>query len=131
MKGFFFDQKLKFTFAKGLIEFTQNRHHTSLVDFFFKTGQSSRMNLSAKDKKNLRGHAQTLRASMTIGKSGITQGVLETIDIGLKKNELIKIRFSNNETTIEEQCAAIVGHTGAVMIGIVGKTAALYKACAK
>ena len=88
------------------------------------------MNLSSKDKKELRGHAQTLSASIIIGKSGITKGVLETIDVALKKNELIKIRFTSNETPIAEQCAPILEHTGAVIVGTVGKTVSIYKPAA-
>jgi RNA-binding protein len=89
------------------------------------------MNLSSKDKKELRGHAQTLRASIIIGKSGITKGVLETIEIALKKSELIKIRFTINEIPLEEQCAPILEHTSAVIISTVGKTVSIYKPAAE
>ena len=97
------------------------------IDFLDKNSHSARMHLSSKDKKELRGQAQTLSACMTIGKSGITPGVIETIDIALKKNELIKIRFANSETSVEEQCASILEHTGAELVGVIGNTASMYR----
>ena len=68
---------------------------------------------------------QGLKATIQIGKSGLTKGVLEEINLQLKKKKIIKIKIKaeNRDELIE----AILQHTGASLVQKIGFTIVLKK----
>ena len=65
---------------------------------------------------------------INIGKNGINENVIEEIKRQLKNNEIVKIRFSrniasNNDEFLEE----IVSNTKSKLIDVRGNVAVLYK----
>lgn len=84
--------------------------------------------LTGKEKRSLRGMGQRLKASVIIGKAGVNPSVLEHIDIQFTKNELIKIRLTEQHGAQRKETAAeIASATNSTCVGITGKTLLLYR----
>lgn len=85
------------------------------------------MTLTQKEKKFLRGRAQTLPVMVKIGKNGLTDQVLAEIDRALGEGGLIKIRVEGSREAIAEAATAIPAKVSCLVIGQVGKTLSLYR----
>ena len=84
--------------------------------------------ISTKERAFLRGLAQKLDPVVQIGKGGITDNVLTSIDLVLDKRELIKIRLLPNslldtKTAMEQIC----GGLGADPVQQIGSIVVVYK----
>lgn len=79
--------------------------------------------ISTKDRAKLRGMAQKQEPLVLIGKGGITQTVLDSIEVLLDKRELIKIRLLQNSgldsKTASKQICENLGADGVQCIGSV------------
>ena len=65
---------------------------------------------------------------INIGKNGINENVFEEIRRQLKANEIVKIRFSrNNSSNKDEFLEEIVFNTKSQLIDVRGNVAVLYK----
>lgn len=65
---------------------------------------------------------------INIGKNGINENVFEEIRRQLKDNEIVKIRFSrNNSSNKDEFLEEIVSNTKSQLIDVRGNVAVLYK----
>ena len=82
------------------------------------------MALSSKNKQKLKGLAHSLKPTIIIGKDGLSDGTIASINIALESRELIKIKFNSHreEKTylsekIETLCeASLVGSIGNILI---------------
>ena len=84
--------------------------------------------LTAKQKKHLRGLGQRLEAQTTVGKEGITDPVIKNISDLLDKRELIKVRLSGPSGAARKEIGpALADATDAECISIVGRTVVLYR----
>jgi RNA-binding protein len=55
------------------------------------------MALSNREKSELRGKAQALKCSVTVGKGGLTEAVREQIRRAFAGRELVKVRIQHHE----------------------------------
>ena len=87
--------------------------------------------LSASDKKHLRGIGHTLNPIVMIGDKGISEGVEAELERALEDHELIKIKVnadaSDRKLIIEQLCQS---HK-ASLVQSVGKMALLYRPARK
>ena len=84
--------------------------------------------LTAKQKKHLRGQGQLLDALMTVGKEGISDPVIKNISDLLDKRELIKVRLSGPSGAARKEVGpALAEAVGAECISIIGRTVVLYR----
>jgi len=84
--------------------------------------------LTIKQKKYLKGLAHPLSPIVKIGKEGLTEGVLATIETELLHHELIKVKIgSNSEVNKTEAADLIPGQTTSSLVQLIGKTIILYK----
>ncbi len=79
--------------------------------------------------KNPLGVHMELKATVHIGKDGITEGVINEIRQQLKKRKIIKIKFlqNANRDNFKEKIEDIAKETGAEVVEIRGFTAVLKK----
>ncbi len=84
--------------------------------------------LTGHDKHVLRGRAQTVKPSVTLGKDGVTETLLKEFDRALTLNGLVKIRSSESRDALKAQCRDLAEKTGAEFLGTLGRTAAFYRA---
>ena len=84
--------------------------------------------LTGKQKRFLRGMANRMEASVVIGRSGMNDSCLNTVDEALKKDELVKVRI-NSSSGIDRKDAAglLVEKTGSACVQVFGGTVLLYR----
>ena len=88
--------------------------------------------LSGKQKRYLRAKGNTLPAIFQIGKDGLHQTQIDSIDDALEAHELIKIKIlescqqSKNEVALE-----LSRYTKSEVVQILGRTIILYRASKK
>jgi RNA-binding protein len=83
--------------------------------------------LTGAQKKYLRGMAHHLKPVVQLGKSGLTDPVLQSIDEALDAHELIKVRLVDPEGRKKELAEEIAGRTGGAWVGLVGNVVTLYR----
>lgn len=87
----------------------------------------SALELSSQERKFLRGLAHELDPLVLIGKGGLSEGVLETIEHALESHELIKVKFNDFKEKKSELAAEIVAETGAALVGSIGHVVVLFR----
>ena len=85
------------------------------------------MELTGKQKKQLRGLAHDLDPVVQLGKEGLTDAVVAQVDRALDAHELIKVRLAGERDERAAQAAALAVATGAATAGTVGHVAILYR----
>jgi RNA-binding protein len=83
--------------------------------------------ITCSEKKRLRSLAQCLEPHIRIGKSGLTPGVLESINNQLSHHELVKIRFEQHKDEKHSLLAEITQLCGCELMQVLGHVAVLYK----
>ena len=80
-------------------------------------------------KSYLRSLAHDRKPIVQIGKEGLVPGVIQSVNDGLQRHELIKVRFiSFKEKEQKEALAAeLAAETDSMRIGMIGHTVILYK----
>lgn len=79
--------------------------------------------------RKLKGRAQAIQATVRVGKSGITEQVIEEIKAQLSKKNLIKIKVLGcDKKEVKQMAAELSTHTGnAEIIDVRGNTIVLWK----
>ena len=84
--------------------------------------------ITSKQRAKLRGLAQKLEPIVQIGKGGITDAVLDSINLVLEKRELIKIKLLANslldtETAMDQICNGLMAEP----VQQIGSIVVIYK----
>ena len=80
------------------------------------------MKLSKKDIKELKAQAQELKPKVLVGKNGLNEGTLQSIDEVLEADELAKIKFLNNSIEItQEMCEELAEELQAELVQKIGR----------
>ncbi|GEM00532.1 RNA-binding protein [Halolactibacillus halophilus] len=84
--------------------------------------------LTGKQKRFLRSKAHHLRPIFQVGKEGVNDNMITTINEALEKRELIKVAVLQNclEET-DDVAAALVEATESELVQVIGHTIVLYK----
>ena len=78
--------------------------------------------------KTLRQQAQQLKPVVMIGNKGLTQAVLEEINLALEAHELIKIKINANDKAEKQvMLDRIIEQQGAELIQNIGYIAVIYR----
>ena len=84
--------------------------------------------ITTKQRSVLRGMANSLKPTVTIGKSGLTPNIVKEIEIGLYHNEMIKITLLPScEITAREVAEQVSKTLAADVVQCIGKKAVFYK----
>lgn len=83
--------------------------------------------LTGAQRKALRGLAHDLKPLIQIGRAGLTDGVLASLDEALTDHELVKVRFLDHREHKKELCERISEGLGAALAGTVGHVAIFYR----
>jgi RNA-binding protein len=80
-------------------------------------------------KTYLRGIAHDLKPIVMIGKEGLVEGVIKSVNDGLFRHELIKIKFVSIKEKEEKETLAteLMAQTGSEKVGMVGHTLTLFR----
>ena len=84
--------------------------------------------LTGKQRRYLRAQAHHLDPILQVGKSGVTENLVEQVRLALEAHELIKISILQNcDQDRHEVAEQLAGGTGADLIQVLGKTVVLYR----
>ena len=84
--------------------------------------------LDAKDKKKLRKEAQDRRSLFQIGKDGIGNKLIDTLEDSLRAHELVKLNLLKSAPLTTAEAAEILAQeTGSEIVHIIGHTFVLYR----
>ena len=83
--------------------------------------------INSSQRKKLRAIAHHLDPSIIIGKNGYNDGVKQSIDEILLKNELIKIKFNDHKKDKYNISHHIETDLNAFIVGAIGNITILYK----
>lgn len=83
--------------------------------------------LSSSQRKFLRGLAHGLKPVVLIGKAGLTDNVLRSIDQALGDHELIKIKFIEFKDEKKTLTQEIASKSGGSCVGMIGNIAIFYR----
>ena len=84
-------------------------------------------NLSSSERKYLRSQAHHLEPVVLIGKNGIKDGTIESINKVLEARELIKINFREFKDVKLKLSGKIAELTNSEIVGIIGYTLILFR----
>lgn len=85
--------------------------------------------LSGANKRKLRSYGHQLSAHIQIGKGGITDNLIETIDTDLEAHELIKVTMLKTcDLDLREAAILCAAQTGSEVVQMIGRTFLLYRA---
>ena len=86
------------------------------------------MSLSKNQIKFLRGKCHDLKPVIMLGQKGLTEAVLNELDLTLDHHELIKIKLSVDDREARKQLAdEICQHCQAEVVQTIGKTVSIYR----
>lgn len=86
------------------------------------------MKLSKKEIKELKAQAQKINPKVLVGKNGLNNGAIQSIDEVLEADELAKIKFLNNSIEItQEMCEELAETLQAELVQKIGKMIILYR----
>lgn len=84
--------------------------------------------MRSKNRAQLKSLAQTLDASVIIGKSGLTENLIKQIDVTLEKRELVKVSILNNNMDDRtEMIDALCDQLQAELVQQIGNKVVLYR----
>ncbi len=83
--------------------------------------------LKGSQRTYLRSLAHRLQPVVQIGKGGITEGLIQAVDLALGAHELIKLRFLEHKTEKKTLHQEIAQKTRSHPVGMVGHVAILYR----
>lgn len=89
------------------------------------------MTLDSKDRSRLRSEAQKLRATIEVGKAGVTESVVLELAEQLERQGLVKVGLRRSATFEEGRdpiAADLAARTGAELVEVRGNTAVYWKA---
>jgi RNA-binding protein len=83
--------------------------------------------LKSSQRKYLRAQAHHLKPLVIIGRNGVTEQIISSVDLVLKDHELIKIKFGDFKDDKKEISAEIAQATKSEFVGIIGNVAIYYR----
>lgn len=83
--------------------------------------------LSNSEIRKLKAAAQRMKATFKVGKSGLSAQFLQSVDVGLKHHELIKVKFDEFKEQKKELAPVLAEKTSSHLIMQVGNVVVLYR----
>jgi len=86
------------------------------------------MSLNKNQIKHLRGLCHALNPVVMLGQKGLTQEVLDELEIALAHHELVKIKLGIDDRELRQKIADSICETsGAECVQAIGKTISLFR----
>jgi RNA-binding protein len=77
--------------------------------------------------RDLKARAQRLKASLKVGKDGLSAGFLTALDEALKHHELVKVKFDEFKEQKKELSPQLAEKSGSHLVTRVGNVVVLYR----
>lgn len=87
------------------------------------------MTLTGKQKNYLRGIAHTMNPIVMIGGKGLTEAVMNEVELALNHHELVKIKLpSNSKSEKVALLAQITSQSNSQPVQLIGRVGVIYRA---
>lgn len=84
--------------------------------------------INSKQRAYLKGLANKINPSLQVGKDGLTDAILEELDVQLEHKELVKISvLENSPVFVEEIVDKILEETKAEFVQLIGSKLIIYR----
>ncbi len=84
--------------------------------------------LTSKQRAQLRGMANSLETILQVGKSGLSDALLQSVDESLEARELIKLRLLETAPlSVREAADTVAARVGADVVQVIGSRFILYR----
>jgi len=83
--------------------------------------------LAGAEKRKLKASAQRMEASLKIGKNGVSDAFLKSLDEELTRHELVKIKFADFKDQKKELAPQLAEKTASHLVMRVGNVAVYYR----
>ncbi len=83
--------------------------------------------LTGAQRKHLRGLAHGLKPLVQVGRGGVTEGLIGSLNQALEDHELVKVKFQEFKEWKKELAASLAARTGSEWVGLVGNIAVFYR----
>ena len=83
--------------------------------------------INSKQRSKLRSLAHHIKPSVYIGKSGLTDGALESINQSLESHELIKVKFNESKESKKDLISSAEDKLSAFIVGSIGNTLIIFR----
>jgi RNA-binding protein len=83
--------------------------------------------LSAAERRALKGRAQRLDATVRLGKQGLTDELVATLNASLAAHELVKVKLVEFKAERKDMAAQLAERTGSVLVQVVGHVVVLFR----
>ncbi len=85
------------------------------------------MELKSVQRAFLRSKAQTLDPVVYVGKDGLTDGVVNALNLALDSHELVKVRFTSNKDEVDSISRELEKKTESTLVTTVGFTSVFFR----
>lgn len=85
------------------------------------------ISLTNAQKRNFKAQAQRMKATLEVGKEGLSLKFLAALDDALKRQELVKVKFGQFKEEKKELTPQLAEKTGSQLITRVGNVVVLYR----
>lgn len=85
------------------------------------------MSLTGKQRRYLRAQAHHLKPVVLTGGAGVTDAVIEKVDVELENHELIKVKVADDADDLRAVADGIATRTRSEVAQVIGKTVVLYR----
>lgn len=86
------------------------------------------MALTKNQVRELKARAQEIKAKILVGKNGVNEGTLQSIDEVLTADEIVKIKFLNNSIDVDQTlCEELAAQLDAEFVQKIGRVVVLYR----
>jgi RNA-binding protein len=83
--------------------------------------------LTNPQKRRLKALSQKLDASLHVGKAGLSEAFLASLDIELGRHELVKVKFAEHKDAKHDLAPQLAVKTASHLVWIIGNVAVLYR----
>ena len=77
--------------------------------------------------RKLKGMAQRMEATLKVGKQGLSEGFIKTLDQELARHELVKVKFAEFKEQRKELAPQLAERTQSHLVTLVGNVVVLYR----
>ena len=83
--------------------------------------------LTSAQKREMKGRAQKMDPTLRIGRAGLSEGWLRSMEEELTQHQLVKIRFAELKEERKQLAPEIAARTGSELVTLVGNVAVFYR----
>jgi RNA-binding protein len=77
--------------------------------------------------RKLKGMAQRMEASLKVGKQGLSDGFIKTLNEELSRHELVKVKFAEFKEQRKELAPQLAERTQSHLVTLLGNVVVLYR----